>query len=61
MIKWLTFQVCAFRGCNECQDSNNRGNVIELIKLLASYIKEVASVVLEKAPQNASYHSHGIQ
>ena len=58
MIKWPTFQACAFRDRDERQDSNNRGNVIELIKLLASYNKEMASVILEKAP---SYHSHGIQ
>ncbi|CAL5397421.1 unnamed protein product [Camellia sinensis] len=61
VIKWLTFQTCAFRGCDERHESNNRGNVIELIKLLASYNEDVASVVLEDAPQNASYHSHGIQ
>ncbi|XP_028105826.1 zinc finger MYM-type protein 1-like, partial [Camellia sinensis] len=48
-------------GCDERHESNNRGNVIELIKLLASYNEDVASVVLENAPQNASYHSHGIQ
>ncbi|XP_028081040.1 zinc finger MYM-type protein 1-like [Camellia sinensis] len=56
VIKWLTFQTCAFRGRDECHESNNRGNV-----LLASYNEDVAAVVLENAPQNASYHSHGIQ
>ncbi|CAL5426858.1 unnamed protein product [Camellia sinensis] len=61
VIKWLTFQACAFRGRDERHESNNRGNVIELIKLLASYNEDVAAVVLENAPQNASYHSHGIQ
>ncbi|XP_028111666.1 zinc finger MYM-type protein 1-like [Camellia sinensis] len=60
-IKWLTFQACAFRGRDERHESNNRGNVIELIKLLASYNEDVAAVVLENAPQNASYHSYGIQ
>ena len=61
VIKWPTFQACSFRGRDELQDSNNQGNVIELIKLLASYNEKMASVVLEKAPQNASYHSYGIQ
>ncbi|XP_028055194.1 zinc finger MYM-type protein 1-like [Camellia sinensis] len=61
VIKWLTFQACAFRGRDESHESNNRGNVIELIKLLASYNEDVATVVLENAPKNASYHSHGIQ
>ncbi|XP_028071281.1 zinc finger MYM-type protein 1-like [Camellia sinensis] len=60
-IKWLTFQACAFRGCDASHDSNNQGNVIELIKLLASYNADVADVVLHKAPQNASYYSHRIQ
>lgn len=57
-MKWLTFQACAFRGRDEVEESNNRGNVIELIKLLASYNDDVASVVLHNAPQNASYLSH---
>ncbi|CAL5329405.1 unnamed protein product [Camellia sinensis] len=61
VIKWLTFQACAFRGRDERHESNNRGNAIELIKLLASYNEDVVAVVLENAPQNASYHSHGIQ
>ncbi|XP_028079332.1 zinc finger MYM-type protein 1-like [Camellia sinensis] len=61
VIKWLTFQACAFRGRDERHESNNRGNVIELIKLLASYNEDVVAMVLENAPQNASYHSHGIQ
>ncbi|XP_028066266.1 uncharacterized protein LOC114269197 [Camellia sinensis] len=60
-VKWLTFQACAFRGCDESHDSNNRENIIELIKLLASYNADVADVVLHKAPQNASYYSHRIQ
>lgn len=60
-VKWLTFQVCAFRGHDESRDSNNRGNVIELIKLLASYNADVANIVLHKAPQNALYYSHRIQ
>ncbi|XP_028055193.1 zinc finger MYM-type protein 1-like [Camellia sinensis] len=61
VIKWLTFQACAFRGRDERHESNNRGKVIELIKLLAFYNEDVATMVLENAPKNASYHSHGIQ
>ncbi|XP_028079272.1 zinc finger MYM-type protein 1-like [Camellia sinensis] len=45
VIKWLTFQACAFRGRDERHESNNRGNVIELIKLLASYNEDVAAVI----------------
>ncbi|XP_028075302.1 uncharacterized protein LOC114277602 [Camellia sinensis] len=60
-VKWLTFQACTFKGRDESHDSNNRENVIELIKLLASFNADVADVVLHKAPQNASYYLHRIQ
>ena len=54
-IRWLTFQACAFRGHDESLNSKNRGNFIEMLKLLGSYNKEVGEVVLENAPQNAKY------
>ncbi|KAL5701486.1 hypothetical protein ACHQM5_026814 [Ranunculus cassubicifolius] len=57
VVRWLTFQGCAFRGRDEGIDSSNRGNVIEMIKLLASYNNEVAATVLENAPHNATYSS----
>jgi hypothetical protein len=60
-IRWLTFQACAFRGNDEKVDSKNRGNFIELLKLIATYNDKVASVVLENAPQNAIYNSPKIQ
>ncbi|XP_058003742.1 uncharacterized protein LOC110636288 [Hevea brasiliensis] len=44
-IKWLTFQACALRGHDESSNSKNRGNFIELIKLLSSYNDKVESVV----------------
>ncbi|XP_073353905.1 uncharacterized protein [Aegilops tauschii subsp. strangulata] len=60
-IRWLTFQACAFRGHDESPGSINRGNFLELVKLLASYNKEVKDVVLENAPGNAKYTSHQVQ
>ncbi|OIV97197.1 hypothetical protein TanjilG_28948 [Lupinus angustifolius] len=60
-IRWLTFQACAFRGHDETPQSKNRGNFLELIKLLASYNDELAKVVLENAPYNSKYTSHIIQ
>ncbi|XP_057803144.1 uncharacterized protein LOC131018438 [Salvia miltiorrhiza] len=51
----------AFRGRDESPDSRNRGNFLEILKYTASYNEEVASVVLENAPKNASYTSHSIQ
>ena len=37
-IRWLTFQACAFRGHGETVGSKNRGNFLEMIKLLASLL-----------------------
>ncbi|GJT51561.1 zinc finger MYM-type protein 1-like protein, partial [Tanacetum coccineum] len=61
IVRWLTFQICSFRGRDETLNSKNRGNFIELLKLLASYNVEVANVVLENAPYNAKYTSGLIQ
>ncbi|GJY90918.1 zinc finger MYM-type protein 1-like protein [Tanacetum coccineum] len=61
IVCWLTFQVCSFRGRDETLNSKNRGNFIELLKLLTSYNVEVANVVLENAPYNAKYTSWLIQ
>ncbi|XP_020973057.1 zinc finger MYM-type protein 1-like [Arachis ipaensis] len=60
-IRWLAFQACAFRGDDESLGSLNRGNFIELIKLLASCNQNVNNVVLENAPGNAQYISPGVQ
>ncbi|KAK8348699.1 hypothetical protein V6Z12_A06G097000 [Gossypium hirsutum] len=49
VVRWLSFQGCAFRGHNESPRSKNRGKFLELLSLLAS------------APQNASYTSSTIQ
>ena len=60
-VRWLTFQACSLRGHNERSNSTNRGNFLELIKLLAFYNEHVSSVVLDNAHQNASYTSNSIQ
>jgi hypothetical protein len=57
----LTFQGCPFRGHDESPGSLNRGNFLEMLKLLASYNKEVNEVVLENAPKNAKYTSPDVQ
>lgn len=61
VIRWLTFQACPFRGHDESPDSINQGNFLELMKLLASYNKDVKAVVLENAPRNAKYTSPDVQ
>ncbi|XP_059671069.1 uncharacterized protein LOC132316609 [Cornus florida] len=60
-VRWLTFQACAFRGHDECPESRNRGNFIEMVKILATYNDDVAKLVLENAPKNAKYTSPQIQ
>ncbi|PNX86613.1 repressor of the inhibitor of the protein kinase-like protein, partial [Trifolium pratense] len=60
-VRWLTLQACALRGHRESSKSKNRGNFLELVKLLASYNDEVAKAVLNNAQQNAKYTSPKIQ
>jgi hypothetical protein len=61
IVRWLTFQACAFRGHDERLESKNRGNFLEMLELLASYNEQVGALVLDNAPQNAKYTSHQIQ
>ena len=56
-VRWLTFQRCPFRGYDETLQSKNRGNFLEMIRILASYNDKVAQVVLENAPKFAKYTS----
>ena len=60
-VKWLTFQACTFRGHDESVGSGNRGNFLEMIKLLASYNKEIDEIISENVPQNVRYISLTIQ
>ncbi|XP_017624765.2 uncharacterized protein LOC108468389 [Gossypium arboreum] len=60
VVRWLSFQGCAFRGHDESSGSKNHGNFLELLSLLASYDEKVKDV-LKSAPQNASYTSSTIQ
>jgi hypothetical protein len=58
IVRWVTFQACAFRGHNERSESKNRGNFLKMMKLLASYNEQVCALLLGNAPQNAKYTSH---
>ena len=60
-VKWLTFQVCAFRGHDESAQSKNKGNFLEMVDLLAEFNPEIAKVVGGNAPYNAKYTSPEIQ
>lgn len=61
VVRWLAFQGCAFIGHDETPDSKNRGNFLEMIKILTSYNEKVATVILENAPKSAKHTSHRIQ
>ncbi|KAK8369988.1 hypothetical protein V6Z11_A01G146800 [Gossypium hirsutum] len=52
VVRWLSFQGCAFGGHDESSGSKNRENFLELLSLLASYDEKVEDV-LKSAPQNA--------
>jgi hypothetical protein len=60
-VRYLAAQGCAFRGHDEGHNSKNRDNFLESIKLVSTYNKNVADVVLENAPENAKYTSHHVQ
>jgi hypothetical protein len=60
-VKWLAFQSCASRSHDETPQSRNKGNFVEIVQLLAEFNPEIASVVLENAPQHAKYISPDIQ
>ena len=61
VVRWLAFQACALRGHDEAPNLKNRGNVLELIELMASYDDRVKKVVLEYASKSAKYILHSIQ
>jgi hypothetical protein len=59
-VKWLTSQDCALRGHDETPESKNRGNFLELRKLLAYFNPEVAKVIRD-AKYNGQYIASKIQ
>ncbi|KAK9123004.1 hypothetical protein Sjap_012606 [Stephania japonica] len=60
-IRWLSLQGCAFRGHREDSTSKNRGNLIEMVKLLGRLNVNIEDVILDNAPRNATYTSPKIQ
>jgi len=56
-VRWLSLQACAFRGHDESSASNNRGNFVEMIRLIGRLNVDIDDVALEKAPKNAKYTS----
>ena len=51
-IRFILKQGLPFRGHNESKDSDNRGNFLQLLEVLANFNEKVASVVLKNAHEN---------
>ncbi|KAJ9558445.1 hypothetical protein OSB04_013059 [Centaurea solstitialis] len=60
-IRFLLRQGLAFRGHDECEDSNNRGNFLELLQFLADHNESVKAVTFKNAPSNLKLTSPDIQ
>ena len=59
--RYLLRQGLPFRGHDESEESENRGNFLELVKFAANLNELIASVVLDNAPKNDKLVSHLIQ
>ncbi|XP_070665674.1 uncharacterized protein [Malus domestica] len=59
--KFLLRQGLSFRGHDESDTSNNRGNYLELLQFLADHDEKIKAVVLDKAPGNLKLIAHSIQ
>lgn len=57
----VTLQAFAYTGHDISLGSTNQVNLLESVKLLASYNKSLNEGVLENDPQNAKYPSHTVQ
>ncbi|KAK9092046.1 hypothetical protein Syun_026957 [Stephania yunnanensis] len=61
VVRWLSLQGCAVRGHREGSTSENRGNLIEMLKLMGRLNVNIEDVILDNAPGNAKYTSPNIQ
>ncbi|XP_022883726.1 zinc finger MYM-type protein 1-like [Olea europaea var. sylvestris] len=60
-IRLLLCQGLAFRGHDECEESNNQGNFLEQLKFLADHNEKIKAVTLKNAPKNHKLTSPKIQ
>ena len=60
VVRVLALQGITFRGRDKSSTSVNRGNLLEILDVVASYDKKVAEVIA-KAPKNETYISPQIQ
>ncbi|XP_070673170.1 uncharacterized protein [Malus domestica] len=59
--KFFLRQGLSFRGHDESDTSNNRGNYLELLQFLAEHDEKINAVVLDKTPVNLKLIAHSIQ
>ncbi|XP_062014178.1 uncharacterized protein LOC133730642 [Rosa rugosa] len=57
----LLKQGLPFRGHDESENSNNRGNFIEILEWLCGYNEDIKAVTLKNAPENLKLTSPDIQ
>ncbi|RWR97035.1 zinc finger MYM-type protein 1-like protein [Cinnamomum micranthum f. kanehirae] len=60
-IRFLLRQGLPFRGHDESEDSNNMGNFLELLQVIANQNEATKRVILENAPENLKLTSPKIQ
>lgn len=60
-IRYLLCMGLAFRGHDESDESNNRGNFIELVKTVATLNDDIDKVVLGNAPKNLQMIAPSVQ
>ncbi|RWR76195.1 zinc finger MYM-type protein 1-like protein [Cinnamomum micranthum f. kanehirae] len=60
-VRFLLRQGLPFRGHDESEDSNNMGNFLELLQVLANQNKAIKRVVFENAPENLKLTSPKVQ
>ncbi|MCH9717061.1 MAG: DUF4371 domain-containing protein [Gammaproteobacteria bacterium] len=60
VILYCAFQEISLRGHREGENSQNRGNFLELVSMISNH-DSIVSNKLRLGPRNASYTSHGIQ
>lgn len=60
-VRFLLLQGLAFRGHDESKNSLNKGNYLEILKLIAKKDSNAGKVMLENAPKNCQLTSPKIQ
>ena len=60
-IRFLLRQGLAFRGHDESDNSNSKGNFLELLQFLADHNESIQEVVLQNTPKNNKLCHHDIQ